>query len=127
MRDKSLIKCKICGEVHKRFQDGKYPSGLKRWVNEKGEPFNGRCCPKCNQSKTRCLMRIHRYKTVHKERLGIVPIIEPTQEEILNGNEEIFRDDVNGDDDQFNVAGGDEGHQGTSDPVEGMCEVREII
>jgi hypothetical protein len=44
----NLSKCNSCQEIKVRKQDGFYPDMRnKRWVDENGKAYIGRCCPSC--------------------------------------------------------------------------------
>ena len=55
--EKNLTKCKICGTLKMRIQDGKYNERNKRWVDEAGKQWNGHKCPTCVVEISRDNMR----------------------------------------------------------------------
>ena len=57
----SLIECRSCCKVMKRYLAGMYPNGKdKIWVNEEGQQFNGRTCPSCDIYKKSLRQRTKR-------------------------------------------------------------------
>lgn len=50
--ESSKVVCKSCGELKTRYLDGRYPSAKdKKWVDENGVQWNGRCCSVCHKAK----------------------------------------------------------------------------
>lgn len=48
-KEQNLIRCKVCGEMKLRIQDGMFDHKNKRWRDEKGGLFSGRTCPDCHR------------------------------------------------------------------------------
>ncbi len=45
----SVVQCKVCEKIQKRYLKGKYKSGKdKIWEDAEGRKFNGRVCPQCH-------------------------------------------------------------------------------
>lgn len=49
--------CKTCGQIKDRIADGKYNAKDKKWIDETGKPWNGKCCGSCNSNRVKELMR----------------------------------------------------------------------
>jgi C4-type Zn-finger protein len=49
-QEQNMTKCKICGELKLRIQDGMYDHKNKRWIGEDGSEWNGRKCPSCQRA-----------------------------------------------------------------------------
>ena len=55
----SVIICKDCGVMKKRFHAGKYPNNKDiRWVDDTGRQFNGKSCAQCNLNRVNLNNRI---------------------------------------------------------------------
>lgn len=51
-KESSLVKCKSCDVIKKRYLRGLFPNGKdKIWVDEDNRQFNGRTCPECDNKK----------------------------------------------------------------------------
>lgn len=55
--EKSVIKCRECGELRTRYLDGTYDGLNKRWRDKEGKVFNGKVCPECHLFRTKVNMR----------------------------------------------------------------------
>lgn len=55
--DKKSVYCKKCGTFGIWIQDGTFPNGTKKWVDEKGLICNGRQCGSCNQERAKYTMK----------------------------------------------------------------------
>lgn len=54
MEESDISKCRECGKLEVRKQDGYFPDGKnKRFVNGAGQQWNGRKCPGCQQSNSK--------------------------------------------------------------------------
>ena len=51
LTESNLIKCKACGILRHRIQDGQFNARDKRWRDEHGGMWSGRTCPKCHREK----------------------------------------------------------------------------
>lgn len=48
-KESNKRKCKVCGDLRDRIQDGYYPGGRnKKWRDELGQQWNGNVCGSCN-------------------------------------------------------------------------------
>lgn len=69
--ERSLIKCRECGETKVRISDGKYPDKKNtRWVDEQGRLFNGKLCPSCQTEKAKAKMKELRFRKAIKAEVG---------------------------------------------------------
>jgi formate-dependent nitrite reductase cytochrome c552 subunit len=50
-KEVNSVVCRKCYKKRFRISDGKYDAKNKRWVDEKGQHWNGRKCPKCHAKK----------------------------------------------------------------------------
>lgn len=49
--------CKVCGVEKGRVEMGRFPKGVcRRYVDEKGQFWNGKVCPDCNNERIRLHM-----------------------------------------------------------------------
>jgi hypothetical protein len=63
MDEENLSKCKVCGSIRVRKQDGFFPDGKnKRYVSESNLLWNGRTCPICVQIKAKLNIKAKRIK-----------------------------------------------------------------
>jgi hypothetical protein len=63
MSESNLRKCKDCGELKNRIQDGKFSSGRdKRWLDETGKQWNGSVCPNCQRNRVKLRVKMLRSK-----------------------------------------------------------------
>lgn len=54
MEESDISKCRKCGKLEVRKQDGYFPDGRnKKFVNAEGAQWNGRKCPGCQQSNSK--------------------------------------------------------------------------
>lgn len=51
LNEANLSKCKTCGVLRYRIQDGLFNGKDKRWRDEHGSMWSGRTCPKCHREK----------------------------------------------------------------------------
>jgi hypothetical protein len=51
--ESNLCKCKQCGNIKLRIQQGKFNPRDKRWVDGDGKMWNGRKCPLCVREASR--------------------------------------------------------------------------
>lgn len=51
LNEANLSKCKTCGILRYRIQDGFFNGKDKRWRDEHGSMWSGRTCPKCHREK----------------------------------------------------------------------------
>lgn len=52
MSETNLTHCKICNELKSRIQDGNYNNSKdKRWRDNHGSLWVGRCCPDCHRKR----------------------------------------------------------------------------
>ena len=63
--DKKSVYCKSCSIFGIWIQEGTFPNGTKKWVDEKGLICNGRQCGACQQKRAKGVMR-----SVRSERLS---------------------------------------------------------
>lgn len=71
--ERSLIKCKNCGQTKVRILSGKFPDGKNnRWVDENGKLFNGKCCPACATEKAKQKMKELRFRKAIAEEVSDV-------------------------------------------------------
>lgn len=49
--EQNITKCKVCGELKLRIQDGMFNHKDKRWVGEDGTQWLGRKCPDCHRAE----------------------------------------------------------------------------
>lgn len=54
--EQNMRKCKTCGILKVRIQDGKFKSGNKRWVSETGQQWSGNYCADCNRDRAKNMM-----------------------------------------------------------------------
>lgn len=60
-----LANCKICLKVKVRNPAGTFSNGKdKRYVNEHGKMWNGKCCADCQADKMRSHMKAKRSKPI---------------------------------------------------------------
>ena len=63
MEESDVSKCKDCGKLEIRKQDGYYPDGKnKRFVDADGLLWNGRVCGQCTRTKSKLHNREKRKK-----------------------------------------------------------------
>lgn len=63
MDEENVSKCKGCGKLEVRKQDGFFPDGKnKRYVGVGGQLWNGRLCPRCVQIKSKTNIKEKRQK-----------------------------------------------------------------
>lgn len=63
MDEDILSKCKACGKLEVRKQDGYFPDGKnKRYIDGDKLLWNGRTCGKCVQRKSRTYIKEKRQK-----------------------------------------------------------------
>lgn len=61
-------KCSVCQGIEIRIQNGFYPDGKnKKWVDESGDLWVGRKCPKCVKLGMKGRMRKLRSERKHQE------------------------------------------------------------
>lgn len=57
-REENEVICKVCGQLKKKIEAGKYPKGkTKKYVNEQGKLWNGKMCPDCNVARAKKTMQ----------------------------------------------------------------------
>lgn len=68
VEENNLSKCRSCGMIKHRIQDGKYLDGKnKRWRDEKGQLWSGRRCGDCQKLEMKNRMKIKRKKVKDDE------------------------------------------------------------
>jgi hypothetical protein len=62
MQESNKVVCKICGKLKTRITGEKYPnSHNKRYTDEAGRLWNGKCCADCQANKTKENMKKLRF------------------------------------------------------------------
>lgn len=60
-KEKQLKACKVCGIVKERTKEGVFGDGESpRWLDPKGDQWNGKMCPSCNRDRVRKYMKTKR-------------------------------------------------------------------
>ena len=63
IEESNLSKCRCCGEIKPRIQDGKYfDNKNKRWRDDKGQLWSGRRCGDCQKLEMKKRMQKKRSK-----------------------------------------------------------------
>lgn len=63
IEERSTLKCKVCQETKVRIFAGMYPNGKDRkFVDENGKQFNGKCCPSCQIERSKNTMKKIRFQ-----------------------------------------------------------------
>lgn len=69
-REENEVICKVCGELRKKIEDGKYPKGkTKKYVDQFGVQWNGKVCPQCNRDRAKKTMTAGRLLNTKIEKL----------------------------------------------------------
>lgn len=64
MEESNISKCRDCGGLEVRKEDGYFPgSKNKRFVNAEGLLWNGRKCPKCQKLHSKSNIKTRRAKS----------------------------------------------------------------
>lgn len=60
-----IAHCKKCGQEKIRKDAGYFGNGKdRRWVDENGKQWNGRCCPDCVRDKVKNYQKQKRNKNI---------------------------------------------------------------
>lgn len=52
--------CKVCGQIKKRYFDGKFNKKDKKWRDSEGCLWNGHTCPDCHRMRCKDRQRSRR-------------------------------------------------------------------
>lgn len=63
--ENDLSTCRKCNLIKVRILSGTFDGRNKRFVDDKGRLWNGRCCPDCNNERIRLQMQKLRLARLH--------------------------------------------------------------
>lgn len=60
--ESNQVVCKACNQLKTKTEAGFYPgkNRNKKYVDETGKQWNGKCCPTCNAARAKNVMRASR-------------------------------------------------------------------